>query len=255
VTDRLGGGGGSNRKRGLLLGAGVLTVVLLWVLVVFLVGGLVDDEGRSAPDGVAEEEATRSAEKDFEENRKAAEQEEARERKQKKDEAKSKKGDADAVPPATEEHDTLSDPLGTGASSEDLSETGRERIELAASNFVVATYGYTGQGEEALSEYTSKVNLAAMVPEFYESPGSEEVRKHGEQISGEGLESAAEMSEFRLLEQSPERVTGTAHFEVGEAFNDAGELAGDVEAYSQDLELVKWGAGWRVEAAGPRQDA
>ncbi|QIN81156.1 hypothetical protein GBA65_20985 (plasmid) [Rubrobacter marinus] len=60
------------------------------------------------------------------------------------------------------------DPLGTGAEPGDLSETERGRVEMAATNFVLAAYGYKGDKQQ---EYSTVLNRTIFPWTFYESPG------------------------------------------------------------------------------------
>lgn len=130
------------------------------------------------------------------------------------------------------------DPLGTGAAPGDLSPTERGRARQAAA-YVLYAFGYTG-GNHA--EYLSAVNLTVLSPEFYGSPGAEGVGAFAQAVADGGTESTATLTDFELKEESLTEVRALATFSVDGSVTDG--------RFTQRLELVKWGAGWKVRAAG-----
>lgn len=140
------------------------------------------------------------------------------------------------------------DPLGTGASSRDLSETDRERVRFVAAEFVSAAYGYSGRDEDV---YNQGVGETVVWPIFYESEGAAEVRRYAEQVGRTGTRSAAELTRFEIEEATPELAAGYAYFETGEGRDPrTGELTGERLAYRQQMTLARSGVSWKVKAAG-----
>lgn len=140
------------------------------------------------------------------------------------------------------------DPLGTGASSGDLSETDRERVRFAAAEFVSAAYGYSGENPD---EYNQGVGETVVWPVFYESGGAAEVRRYAGQVERTGTRSAAELTRFEIEGATPGLAAGYAYFETGEGRDTrTGELTGEKLAYRQQMTLARSGASWKVKSVG-----
>ena len=135
------------------------------------------------------------------------------------------------------------DPLDTGAKPGDLTETEKGRIELAASNFVVYAYGYTGDDE---AEYNKNINRILFPWSFYESPGGQYLKDYRQRINDGGTKSEARLDDLELVETSPKKTTAKAKFSVQD---DTGE-----RRLSQKLTLEPFGAAWRVSEAEEIQD-
>jgi hypothetical protein len=136
-------------------------------------------------------------------------------------------------------------PLGKEIGPNDLTETQRGRVELAASQFVVHAYGFTGKGEKASRDYEAGISRSVVAPVFYESPGAGALAKLARQIEAEGVQATASLDSFEVSQAAPEKVRGTARFTVE---SDAG-----TNSYAQELLLENSGAIWRVEQAGEIQ--
>jgi hypothetical protein len=137
------------------------------------------------------------------------------------------------------------DPLGTGASAGDLAKVDEERVRFAAARFVSAAYGYSGDDEDA---YNQAVGQTVAWPVFYDSEGSEEIKRYAKQVEESGTKSAALLTRFEVLESSPDRVEGYAYFETGSGYGPNGELTGKKLGYRQHMTLRRTGATWKVEA-------
>ena len=133
------------------------------------------------------------------------------------------------------------DPLGTGAGSESLTETEKGRVELAAEQFVIHAYGFTGNGKDGQFEYETGVSQHVDAATFYDSPGTQPLAELAKKIKSGGITSTASMDSFSIEATSPARVDGTATFTV--------ESPDGSVAYEQELTLTKTGNLWRVGAA------
>ena len=117
--------------------------------------------------------------------------------------------------------------------------TKERRVRQAASEFVLYAYGYTGND---VDEYTSNLYATLSAPEdFYLSPGSETVRNLVMRVEQGGTRRTARLDGFEVSKDGVEKLTGVARFTV-EGPEDAG-------SYEQKLELVKWGAIWKIASA------
>jgi hypothetical protein len=136
----------------------------------------------------------------------------------------------------------------------------KDRARAAVSQFVTAAYGYTGgPGEEGVREYISGVSDHALTPEFYSSPGAEEVKRFDELVRSSGTESAALLDLFDIREVIPERrdedgytqqrVVGYAYFRTADEYNRYGEIEGNEKRYRQRLTLERYRAVFKVYAA------
>ena len=137
------------------------------------------------------------------------------------------------------------DPLGTGASAGDLAPVDEERLRYAASSFISTAYGYSGND---VDEYNQNVAQTVVWPQFYQSQGSSEVERYATQVGEGGTKSAALMGEFETLETDPDRITGYAYFETGSGYSEDGTLEGEIQAYRQEMTLVRSGATWKVRS-------
>jgi hypothetical protein len=131
------------------------------------------------------------------------------------------------------------DPLETGAEPGDLSETEKGRATMAATNFVLAAYGYKGKNQQ---EYSTVLNRTIFPWSFYESPGGAYVKDYRRRINDGGIKSSAVVDRFEMKETSLEEVKGVVHFVVKD---DLGK-----RSLSQKLTLKPHRAIWRVSGAG-----
>lgn len=152
------------------------------------------------------------------------------------------------------------DPLGVSGQEVPLLPADKERARAAASQFVAAAYGYTGgPGEEDVRKYISGVSDHALTPEFYSSPGAEEVKRYEKLVRSSGTESAALLDLFDIQEVIPERrgdgeytqqrVVGYAYFRTADEYNRYGEIEGNEKSYRQRLTLERYRAVFKVYAA------
>ena len=139
------------------------------------------------------------------------------------------------------------DPLGTGADSESLTETEKGRVELAAEQFVIHAYGFTGNGKDGQFEYETGVSQHVDAATFYDSPGTQPLAELAKKIKSGGITSTASMDSFSIQTAKPGRVDGTATFTV--------ESPDGSVTYAQDLTLTKTGNLWRVGAAQEIEEA
>ncbi len=137
----------------------------------------------------------------------------------------------------------IQDPAGTGARAGGLSDTQQGRILQAASQYVVYAYGYTG---DDVAAYTSGVNLAVVPGEFYRSPGAVYVEDFERRVRSGGTESTAVLESFELRRASADAATGVAYFTISDT---SGE-----HRLSQELEVVRLDAIWRVASAGDMEE-
>jgi len=132
----------------------------------------------------------------------------------------------------------VQDPAGTGARAGGLSDTQKGRILQAASQYVIYAYGYSG---DDVAAYRSGVNLAVVPGEFYRSPGAVYVEDFERRVRSGGTESTAVLESFELKQTSADAARGVAYFTISDA---SGE-----HRRSQELELVRLDAIWRVASA------
>jgi MOSC domain-containing protein YiiM len=128
-----------------------------------------------------------------------------------------------------------------GAEPNELSSTERGRAEATAFHFVRHAYDRPGDDR---AEYLSGVSQAVVSPEFFGSPGGEVVDTIADRVADGGVASPATFEGFQMGHESLDRIEGVATFRLG------GE-----RRYEQELELVRWGATWRVISAGEVREA
>lgn len=146
------------------------------------------------------------------------------------------------------------DPLGIEEQEVPLTPTGKSRVEAAASNFVTAAYGYTGEKGSG-REYLSGVNQWALSPEFHTSEGAEEVDRYQRSVEESGTKSAARMSRWDVGEAGEDEIRGTVYFETADAYDGrTAELVGEKKTYRQELTLVRYRAVFKVQSAGKVQE-
>lgn len=133
------------------------------------------------------------------------------------------------------------DPLGTGADQSALTETEKGRVELAAEQFVIHAYGFTGKGKDGQFEYETGVSQHVDAATFYDSPGTEPLAELSKKIKSDGITSTASLDSFSVETAKPSSVGGTATFTV--------ESPDGSVTYSQKLTLTKTGSLWRVGTA------
>jgi hypothetical protein len=146
-----------------------------------------------------------------------------------------------APPEGASEEPGGHDPLGLGAEPNELSTTERSRAEAAAFHFVRHAYD---RPENDRDEYLGGVDRIVVSPEFFGSPGGEVVGTIADRVAGAGVDSPATFEGFEVGRESLDRIEGLATF----------RLSGD-RRYEQELELVRWGATWRVISAGEIREA
>jgi len=140
-------------------------------------------------------------------------------------------------------------PVGSAAGGEagggvELSGVERERAEAAAFNFVFYAYNYSGRNRE---QYESYVNQAVVPSRFEESPGAADVRAFAENVGAGGVESRLLSQSFELSPESAEKATVRATFTLRDPSG--------TRRLSQRLSVVALGPIWKVESAGPLQEA
>lgn len=161
----------------------------------------------------------------------------------KKETAKKPEPEKPAASPAQSEAKNTKNGGGSaGAKPNEDPKVEEGRKQNAALQFVIKAYGYTGSDA---SEYTSNVNQTVVSPEFYESPGAESVNAVIREVDAKGTESTASLDSFEMEEEGG--TTGTAYFSIKDK-NGGGK-------FSQELELKKWGAVYKVISAGKMEEA
>lgn len=224
-----GGRSPGNRQRmvGLaVLGGGLLVAI---ILAFALTGGGGDTAAESAPGAAPPEEAPPAT---TAEKKPPVEAEPV-------SRPNGESNEATTPPEGATNEPGIYDPLETGAKPGDLSETQKRRINMAATNFVLAAYGYTGDEEK---EYTTPLNRTIFPYQFYESPGGAYVKDYRRRIKDGGVKSSAVVDRFELKESSLEEAKGVAHFVVEDDFGE--------RRMTQELTLYPHRAIWRVSAAG-----
>jgi hypothetical protein len=144
------------------------------------------------------------------------------------------------------------DPAGKNPEPGDLTDTDKQRVEFAASQFVTAVYGYTGDDAE---EYVNEIGRTVVGEEFYKSPGGQKVRDYSEEVDVYGVESAAKVDRFEVKDTEPGKVVGMAHFDTADSYSRYGDLEGDKTRYTQKLTLVAEGEIYKVFSAEIREES
>lgn len=227
-------GGAGSARRGRTVGVAILVVgvvLTMWVLAFALAGGTQE----TAQGGAAPEEAPAAT---TEERPSASEDPPAEAEPVSRPNGKNA-NEATTPPEGATNEPGGHDPLGTGAKPGDLSETEKGRITMAATNFVLAAYGYTGENQR---EYSTPLNRTIFPWTFYESPGGAYVKDYRRRINDGGVKSSAVVDRFELKETSLEEAKGVAHFVVEDNFGK--------RRMTQELTLKPHRAIWRVSAAG-----
>lgn len=132
--------------------------------------------------------------------------------------------------------------INPDALSGTLTETQKGRVTLAASQFVLYAYGFTGQGQKALVTYQQGVSRAVVAPVFYDSPAASVVSALARQIKDKGNKATASLNTFDVQAYHGDTVEGIAHFVVTTPKSSG--------SYSQSMTVRKQGAVWRLSAAG-----
>jgi hypothetical protein len=223
--------GGPSPTGGRFVGLTVLvgSVVLVGIILVFVFtggGGETAAQGGASPQGATTDAAPPAPKKPPVEAEPVA-----RPNGENKNEA--------TTPPEGAAHEPGGyDPLGTGAKPGDLSETEEGRANMAATNFVLAAYGYTGKNQQ---EYSTVLNRTIFPWTFYESPGGAYAKDYRRRINDGGVKSSAVVDRFEIKETSLEEVKGVAHFVIED---DLGK-----RRQTQELTLKPYRAIWRVSGA------
>ena len=133
-------------------------------------------------------------------------------------------------------------PLGKDIHPNQLTETQRGRVELAASQFVVHAYGFSGKGKSAGVKYEQGISRSVVAPVFYESPGAVPLAKLEKQIESTGVQSTAYLDSFDVQEVSPKTIKGAVRFTT--------KNPSSQKSYTQELLMQSSGAIWRIREAG-----
>jgi hypothetical protein len=253
------------KRRLLLYAGGLVSVVLLWMFLIFFLGvgsgaggseaaGARGDGGSGgglsggrAGDGDLESTASEAdrGEKDYDtpEDPEAFVEREGAEDRRAQHEPPTPPGGATDEPGGH-------DPMGIQNQEVPLTPADEDRVEGAAARFVAAAYGYSGKDRD---EYLDALNALLVPQNFYASPGSEEIERLSEQVETTGTKGAARMSAFKIERVGRKRVEGYAYFETADSYDRYGELVGNEKRYRQRLTLIRSDAIFLVEAAGKVQ--
>lgn len=247
MNRRWGRRGNPRDHRVLLLVGGVGALLLVWIVLVVVVGGgqasnqEAGEPAATMPDPAVEEpeegtggtggaDGTGGSTADASEGRSS--------------EGRSTEGESSAAGPETagspDADPYLGKPEGYGQSTP----------KAAAASFITAAYGYSGSDP---NEYGYGVGETVIWPDFYYSPGADEIQRYTDEVAGPGAEHAASMTDFVAEEASEgeggaETVTGYAYFVVGQSYS-SGDIEGPSERYRQRLTLVHQEGGFLVKVA------
>lgn len=244
-------GRGNSNKLGIIILAGA-ALIAIWLLALIFLGGGSEDSGDTGAGGFGETTGEQSTPEDevTDDDSGSPEEDPPAEGAGQTDQT-TEPEPPPPLPGGVEDEPGGHDPLGLGASAADLSDTARQRVELTAADFVLYAYGYSGDDEQ---EYLSYLNEVVLSPEFYSSPGAEEIRAVRGEIESGGTEGTAVLDEFEIAQEGEQEVRGVAYFTLGDSFGDEGELSGETRSYGQPLNLVAWGEGYKVQAADSREE-
>jgi hypothetical protein len=136
-----------------------------------------------------------------------------------------------------------------------LSDTDRERMRLAASKFVAAAYGYSGDSEE---EYRQGIADTALLTDLYNSPGGERIdEEYAPAIKEDGSDTLAKLQSFEVTSIEDGLAVGEATFTVssGGEYNRYGELeGGESTEFTQELTLAPYSEIYKVVSASVEQE-
>jgi hypothetical protein len=243
-VDRLSGPSAPNGRKIVIVVAVALLLVALWVLAILLLGAggtSAEDGGGGSPERADAGQESSAAPPAAGEGRRGAAG-----RDPSFGGAAREEGARDGERPTgvrAVDAPEVQDPAGTGARPGGLSDTQEGRILQAASQYVVYAYGYTG---DDVAAYRSGVNLAVVPGEFYRSPGAVYVEDFERRVRSGGTESTAVLESFELKRASADAATGVAYFTISDT---SGE-----HRLSQELEVVRLDAIWRVASAGDMEE-
>jgi hypothetical protein len=243
-VDRLSGPSAPNGRKLAVAVAAALLLVAIWVLAILLLDAgttSAADDGKRASEGAdAGRGGSAAPPTDGEVGRGAAA----------RDPSSSGGADGEVAregerPPEVHAVDApeVRDPAASGARAGGLSDTQKGRILQAASQYIVYAYGYSG---DDVAVYTSGVNLAVVPGEFYRSPGAVYVEDFERRVRSGGTESTAVLESFELERASADAARGVAYFTISDASGD--------HRLSQELEVVRLEAIWRVASAGDMEE-
>lgn len=250
TNNSLGASGAGGKNAAIV--AVVFTLGCLWIAAFLLLGG--EEQSSSpkdsapAPETTAAEPTTANPESNVPESNPqggedfaASDAEEPEAVEVDRDAPQQQANPADSPSTKAPEKAVDYDPLGTGAEPKDLTETEKGRVELAAEQFVIHAYGFTGKGKDGQFEYEGGVSRYVDATTFYDSPGTEPLAELSKKIKADGITSTASMDSFSMETRKPGSVGGTATFTV--------ESPDGTVTYSQQLTLTKTGSIWRVGTA------
>lgn len=142
------------------------------------------------------------------------------------------------------------DPLGVEPKPGQLSQRDAERAELAASKFVTAAYGYTGEDK---NKYNQGVGATIIWPGFYDSPAAARITDYASEVEDSGTKSAAKVTEFEKKSVSgkfgKEKIKAVITFSTADTYNRYGEIEGTKKSYRQEMALKRDGAVFKVAGA------
>lgn len=231
----VGGRGGGSRGGAKLLAAAAIAFVALWAVLFALYGaGSVGEGASDAGETTSDPEAAQAPPAPPEQTAVPAE---PVARQGGDGDGEGRRSDKPA--PGAKHEPGGYDPLGTGAKPGDLSETEEGRVTMAATNFVLKAYGYSGSNEQ---EYTGPLNRYIFPWSFYESPGGAVIKDYRRRVNSGGVQSSAVLERFEMKEASLEEAKGVAHFVVEDDFGK--------RRVTQELTLKPYEAVWRVAEAG-----
>lgn len=130
---------------------------------------------------------------------------------------------------------SFEDPLGTGAEPGSLSEREQRRASIGAKHFVEAAYGFDGSNPD---DYRMQLFLTVVQPDYTESPGGSLTDKLAGRVERGGVANQVTFDKFEFERKDGTRVEGVASFTLDEGSG--------MDRYEQQLQLVPWGAEWKV---------
>lgn len=122
----------------------------------------------------------------------------------------------------------------------------RETPEAAAADYIIATFGYTG---DDVIEYREGVNDTIVYESFARSKGANIANDLAEVVEEGGANSAASLVDLDIRDQSESTVDANATFEMGGSYTESGEVTNDVDRSQQRIQLRKDNSVWKVSGA------
>lgn len=138
---------------------------------------------------------------------------------------------------------SLEDPLGTGAEPGSLSEREQRRAAIGAQHYIEAAYGFDGSNPD---DYRLQLFLTVVQPDYTKSPGGSLTDKLADRVARGGVSNQVTFDDFEFQRKDGTRVEGVASFTLDEGSG--------ANRYEQQLQLVPWGADWKVIRADKLQE-